>query len=206
MNKPELHRCEKHPDKIQYRTSKDAFDSADRVRAAGRERTYVYACDHCGYFHLSKKQGTEVIGRRMASRADGRIWEEHTQSAEGPVRDVRWLAGHPSIREADSAVRAALKAHGNPASVALKDLVAWSGISHQRAHDALQRMGWLPDGATRGRKWTHPTRYGTPAPVATLSEWRTMELGQLAHLKVADLIATMEAIGADIEIRVRHHD
>lgn len=151
-----VYRCAKHPEKLQYRTSAEAFDVAERRAPAEGVPIYVYACDHCGYFHLSKKNGTENVGRRMATRRDGRIWETHTQQPAAAVRDVRYLAGHPSVMEAEQALRQALKQHGNPTALSVREAMEWTGLSNYRAVTTLERMGWLPDGATRSRRWTHP--------------------------------------------------
>jgi hypothetical protein len=154
-----VHRCAKHPDKIQYRTTAEAFDVADRRAPLEGVSLYVYVCDHCGYFHLSKKRGTEDIGRMIASRHDGKIWESSTANPHNAeiIRDERFVDTTPGGKfRAD--VAAAIRSHGSPDIVHAVEVCNWLGLGvdgwhRKKVRGALSDLGWVATGKTAAQSW-----------------------------------------------------
>lgn len=156
-----LHRCERWPDKIQHRSLEHAFAEVDRVKETKQQQLHVYACSHCGYFHLSKSSGKPGpgsddvnIGRKVA-RADIPLWIASTDGGKPTLveRDERFTGPRTQRGQAIEACEAALRAHGNPIEVKAVQLGGWAGITRDRASKALAEMGWVPTGATKSRTW-----------------------------------------------------
>ena len=219
-----IHRCDKHPEKVQYRTIEAAFDTAERRAPAEGVPIYVYACDHCGYFHLSKKKGTENIGRAIMSRKDAVVWATSIKPAPPPdiSRDERWVDNGPGHATRD-AIRAALHALGDPDEVTPKALRDRTGFDNQRLRAHLLKMGWLPTGATvsrvyvnprvraRGPATTPPEARGqaaavepamTQAPVV-VPEWVTVRLDGIRDLTLDQLVRAYQAMGQEVQVRTR---
>lgn len=171
-NPTSVHRCTKHPDKVQHRTSAAAFEARDRAQARTDHPLYVYVCDHCGYFHLSKKRGTEAIGRLVASVKDGVVWESRVEAPEPPPRDPRFVPSLPG-QVTEAALIDAIRGHGNPAEVTPAQLRAWTDMTPTRIRGGMRRLGWTSVGNTKSAVWVRmaPSSPETPSqPVAVLKQ------------------------------------
>lgn len=160
-----LHRCPKHPEKTQYEDSKRAHLAAERVmRENPALELHVYACDHCGYMHLSKKAGSEAIGPRV--RLDGKVYatgsawvkpaiptrnpevlaaaEEATRKADGIARFEAARTAHNAQKVAEKAERAAafveFIAHDGP--INLEEYAHAFGIALETARAYAKLHGW----------------------------------------------------------------
>lgn len=166
-------RCAKHPEKTQYTTAEAAFEALKRQENHNPElKLSVYTCDTCGYFHLSKKFGTEAIGRKNVLRADGTIYETGPAKIAAPVRDQTILkeserkatnrAQLKAVREAYQAEERARRLAevralvlGKPA-VYLGDLVAETGHEPSTLQIQLKRLSWRHAPGTRHAIWVAP--------------------------------------------------
>jgi hypothetical protein len=223
-----LHRCDKHPDKIQYRTTAEAFDVADRRAPAEGVPIFVYACDHCGYFHLSKKRGTENIGRILSARSDGAIWESSTANPRNAeiIRDERFVDKSPGAKfRAD--VASAIRSHGAPDVIKAVELCHWLGLdtadswNRKKVRDALAKLGWSATGATAAQLWHRQlttitdveiapaeikptsTAIVVSTPVHTDSPWKILDLAEIGEMTVDQLARAYQTAGLRLRVMVR---
>lgn len=155
-----IHRCGKHPDKVQYRTIEDAFETAERRQRSEGYPIHVYACDHCGYFHLSKKAGTENLGHELLTRADGVIWTSQTPPGVPVPRDERFENATARDQERLTAeatqLRRAISDQGNPVSVTTSEIIRRTGRSRFWVYRVMEQNGWVLVGTRAAAKWFHP--------------------------------------------------
>jgi hypothetical protein len=228
------HRCTKHPEKIQYRTTDQAFDVADRRAPLEGAPIFVYACDHCGYFHLSRKRGTEDIGRFIPGRDEGKVWESETANPRNVelVRDERFVDESPGAKfRADFAH--AIREHGSPDILTGREVIAWMGIpssarTRAKVRQTFLDLGWLSTGATKSQRWhrtlatitdvevpTSSEVEPAPAPIVTIggtipidqdSPWKILDSKSLGDLTFDQLERTFEAIGYRLRVMVRQKE
>lgn len=163
-----LHRCDKHPEKIQYRELMRAFEIADKQAASLGQPIYVYACDSCGYFHLSRSAGGAGagIGRRVKDR-NSPLYQLAAPERDHPERDTRFVDDAPG-HVTRAAIRDALRTH-NPESLRMADLISWTGADRTILRRELSALGWEMRGVRRAAKWYPPgtaPEVSEPVPAA----------------------------------------
>lgn len=195
-----VHRCTKHPEKVQYRTTAEAFDVADRRSPAEGVPIYVYACDHCGYFHLSKKRGTEDIGRMISSRNDGKIWESSTANPRHAeiIRDERFVDKSPGAAFR-AEIASAIRSHGSPDVVHAPEICTWLGIdtgswNRKKIRDNLAKLGWVSSGSTSGQSWHRQ--------LTTITDVEIAPAESIEPTSSADSIAALVASRLQVDIAV----
>lgn len=209
-----VYRCDKHPEKLQYRTLDEAFTVAEDRAPKEGVPIYVYACDHCGFFHLSKKKGTENIGRHILNRADASLWSTETGRPPVKLRDDRYVDTGPG-RQSRAKLIVVIRAAGTPDSMLHADLKKATGLASSTIATQMGNLGWAPSGATRNRCWHRQPELApkysdenTDTPptgdnVTAMPEWETVPLDTLKDLTVSQLMRTFAAVGKDFEVRIR---
>lgn len=226
-----IHKCAKHPDKTQYHTAESAFEIIPRrVKDDPDLKLYVYACDHCGFFHLSKKFGDEAIGRRLVLKDDGTIYQTGPRRLDPPPRDPVVLAAAEAERaEAErkaatlarldeqrkvfqDAQRAASLAKVKAACdgvgvMTTTELEERSGMSNAAAKRYMRQLSWRSETFVGRRSlWIAP-RIASDAP-AVLAKVEQLRADMLAasDKRVATFARNREAERAEAAAAQARHD